>query len=51
LLYSARVIFCKASGIGDIAIPRKIVILKVMPQLSTGKIDYAVLKAAFPETI
>ena len=47
----AVVTFAKATGMGDIAIPKKIVILKVMPQLSTGKIDYTVLKATYPETI
>lgn len=34
----------KANRVADIAIPKKIVILKEMPLLGTGKIDYSTLK-------
>ena len=42
---------CESHWYGDIAIPKKIVILKVMPQLSTGKIDYTRCSRNYPETI
>jgi acyl-[acyl-carrier-protein]-phospholipid O-acyltransferase/long-chain-fatty-acid--[acyl-carrier-protein] ligase len=43
--------FAKANHMGDISIPKKIVILKNMPLLGVGKIDYAKLKESFAITV
>ena len=36
--------FAKANRVGEIAIPKKIISLKELPLLATGKVDYVAVK-------